>query len=141
MNYYVLEVMCGVWRSDSIQDVKPFRITWENPDTGKIVSKMFIGAVLETQLKNADLIDRISIGFHFYKYPKRFNFENVKKGERPKAISNVYIPSQDMSQLDYDEVEGWSDKIIDYAIRTLETDKNGDTITAIHPDEIVDDKK
>ena len=140
MNYYVLEVMCGVWRSDAIEDVKPFRITWENPETGAVVCKMFIGAVLETQLRNADLIERISIGFHFYKYPKRFNFENVKKGERPKAISNVYIPSQDMSQLKDDELEGWSDKIVEHAIKALETDKNADVITAVHPDEIEETK-
>lgn len=136
MSFYVLDVMCGAWKTDSIADVKPFRITWENPESGKIVAKMFIGAVLETQLKVSDLADRISIGFHFYKYSKTFNFNDVKRGEKPSPISNVYIPSQNVSDMDYDEVEGWCNRVINYSFRELERVKNGDTITAVHPSDI-----
>ena len=76
------------------------------------------------------------MGFHFYKYPKTFNFGDVKKGEKPTPISNVYIPSKNLSKMNPDKIPGWVNKVVKYAISRLETDNNEGEITAIHPDDI-----
>lgn len=129
MSFYVLEVMGSIWSADSkIQSSNPYRITWENQESGQRICELFIKMVGESERGGTDPYDSVHLGVHFYKYEKSFDF-GLKPNERPRPISNVYIPSKPFTYIQIN-------KLVSHSLSLLETCKNAGEITAVTEEEL-----
>jgi hypothetical protein len=129
MSFYVLEIMGSRWGTDNnLLSFNPYRITWENKESGQKICEIFIKMISESEKGSLEPYETIHMGFRFYKYEKSFDFK-LKPSQRPRPVSNVYIPSNYLTYINIC-------KVISYSLTLLESNKNGAEITAVTETEL-----
>jgi hypothetical protein len=122
MSFYVLEILCGETIDGILLDADPYRITWENKESGEIVSRMFINAILDIHQKKSEIQEKSSIGFHFYKYSEPFEFGD-KLNNKSELISNVYIPTNCIEDIKITDRKEYINDMVNWALSELEAIK------------------
>ena len=121
MSFYVLELASSTWLNDNqVLDVMPYRITWENRESGQKICETIVKVVIESFDSSADIPNEKQenkLGFRFYKYDNSFDFATTPSKNRPKMVSDAYIPSKTMKGVDIS-------KTIEFALAELESPQN-----------------
>jgi hypothetical protein len=117
MSFYVLELAVSTWLDNQVLDVMPYRITWENGESGQNICETFAKLVGESATESlSDVNQEVRLGYHFYKYGSPFDYANPDKTSRPKVVSNSYFPSKTLKGMDIP-------KIVRHALSELESPK------------------
>ena len=120
-----METMVGRWENNSIANVSPYRITWTNRESGPPLSKKFTEAVIELEKNSSSgFVEKISVGFHFYRYENEF----ASSGPKPQPISNVYVPSKNISLIKPEALDEYLEGIINSSLDRLEKEANGSDV-------------